>query len=337
MTLPSNLGWMVNKLPLLNNQWSDTLLPSKTTAVDYQQLITTNKTAALTEGWVQDAFIGPSNCQITDNSSCAGCAQTWSVRISWTNGDPTAYTRIYRDTGSGLSLVHTANPTVTYWDDTLSGEGSRTYEVRHWDDPIEFGASQDTDMIYDPCYAPAAAPELAATPTGTTTISITYGTFPADTYEIKVYRWGTSTLVGTLTSGNGYTIEDASRSPGTEYCYYGVGVSAVGCDTGNGPQECATTYPSYPGLSAALDYDYCPLIAFDLTIDPGTDNEHLMTIDRNDSGGGADNWVNVTTTLAAGSTYYYDSAANSNTREYRIKFNGHSYGPDEQADPTCPE
>lgn len=68
------------------------------------------------------------------------------VRVRWTNGDATAYTRVYSEPGgcpvSSPALDATLNPGVTSWDSPYLDSGQvRGFIARHYKNGQESGSS----------------------------------------------------------------------------------------------------------------------------------------------------------------------------------------------------
>lgn len=164
----------------------------------------------------------PSNLVLSDNSTCPSCSGSYSVTVSWTNGD-TEQTRVYR----GGVLVQTLGVGVTQWVDTGGSVGSpNSYVVRHWNGSLESTGISDS-VTPDPCADDVTTPTSAGLVVqGTDQIDITPEGGGPDCYVYNIYEAG-GALIVQVPAGNTYN--HTGLNPGTEYSYDIEAESATGC------------------------------------------------------------------------------------------------------------
>ncbi len=147
----------------------------------------------------------PSNLSYTANS-------TSQLTLSWTNGDNSATTTIYRNGGY---LTDVGAGVTSYADSGFNADTSNTYYIVHARDGLTSVASS-TITGYT---LPAAPFGFAGTGGSTTSNSLSWGVpFSSQNHPVYLYRNGALILI-TSTPANSGTYIDTGLSPSTTYSY----------------------------------------------------------------------------------------------------------------------
>jgi hypothetical protein len=180
----------------------------------------------------------PTNFNVTDQSDCNGCSFDYQAYLSWTNGEPTAQTRIYRNG----ALVHTAAAGVSNWTDTSSlSEDSYSYSIRHWDDPDVSPQVSDSINTSGTCEDNLSAPSVSASYVSTSRIDVTPSGGGPDAVSYDIHL-GDGTYLGN-TSG---TFQHTGLDAGTQYTYKAKARSATDCLSGYGSTDSEYTQLATP-------------------------------------------------------------------------------------------
>jgi len=318
-------------------QWVDTVASSGLNSYalrhTYNNVDSTDDTKNVTVTSIPCAPTGsPSNLVATDASSCgSGCVSTYEVDLSWTNGDATSTTNIYR---GGVFVTSVGSGVSTYTDTGPSSAATYNYEVKHEYNDVESSGATDSVVVANPCVVPQA-PVISVYATSSTNVRIEIAD-PGGISSWKIYRDGSGTPLTTLNDPT-TTYDDSGRTAETEYCYDVEAIDSNGCTSAQS-SGCATTPAASStaptSFAATQDQTACPDISIDLSWDLGGNTTTSLVLDYSTNGGTS--WTNITT-LSAGSTTYnnHDPNVEDQSVQYRIRFSDESEYANTTIFPVC--